>query len=148
MTPTLRLEYRTELAAPPARVFAALTEGAELLRWFCDRAASAPIPGGRLTLSWDGPDASERPFEGHWVVLRKPGSCAYEGGHAGYPDGYAGRVGFELAPVAGGTVLITRHLLPARPDYEPIAERYRAAWPRALARLAAYLEQAPAALSA
>lgn len=53
----------------------------------------------------------------------------------------ATRVGFELALLGTVAVLITRHRLPARPDYEPIVAVYRAAWPRALARLVAYLDQ-------
>jgi uncharacterized protein YndB with AHSA1/START domain len=140
---TLLLEFRTEFAAPPARVFAALTEADLLAHWLCDAAESEPLVGGRVTLRWSGPEASPQPFEGHWVVFQRPFSCAFDGGHAGYPDGHAGRVGFELAAGGAGTVLITRHRMPQRPDYEPIAERYRAAWPRALARLSALLAPAP-----
>lgn len=139
-TATVLLEFRTEIGALPERVFAALTEGTHLARWFCDQAESVPAAGGRLTLHWNRPGASAQPFEGRWVVYQKPMSCAYEGGHSGYPDGYAGRAGFELAPFGAGAVLITRHRLPARPDYEPIAAVYRAAWPRALARLVEYLD--------
>ncbi len=138
-TATVLLEYRTELSAPPARVFAALTGAEHLARWFCDAAESVPAPGGRLSMRWSRPGSSAQAFEGRWVVFRPTTSCAYDGGHAGYPDGYAGRVGFELAPLGTGTVLITRHRLPARPDYEPTVEVYRGAWPRALARLQAYL---------
>lgn len=137
--PTTTLEFRSELGALPERVFASLTESDPLARWFCDHAASHATPGGRLTLRWSGPDASPEAFEGRWVVFRPPVACAYEGGHAGYPDGYAGRVGFELAALGGDTLLIVRHRLPARADYETIVERYRTAWPRALERLALYL---------
>jgi len=140
-TAFLLLEFRTTLEVPPERVFAALTEGPQLARWFCDQAESAPTAGGRLTLRWNRTGSSVQPFEGRWVVFQRPMSCAYEGGHAGYPDGYAGRAGFELALRDGGATLITRHRLPARPDYEPIVTVYRAAWPRALARLVAYLGQ-------
>jgi uncharacterized protein YndB with AHSA1/START domain len=147
-TASVLLEFRTELCAPLERIFTALTEGPHLARWFCDHAESAPTAGGRMTLRWDRPGSSAQAFEGRWVVFRRPMSCAYEGGHAGYPDGYAGRAGFELALLGAGAVLITRHRLPARPDYEPIVEVYRAAWPRALARLAAYLDEAAEARSA
>jgi len=139
-TATVLLEFRTELAAPPARVFAALTEGERLGRWFCDQAESVPAPGGRLSMRWNRPGSSPQAFEARWVVFQPTTSCAYEGGHPGYPDSYAGRAGFELAPLGTGTVLITRHRLPARPDYEPIAAVYRGAWPRALERLVAYLD--------
>jgi uncharacterized protein YndB with AHSA1/START domain len=138
-TATTLLEFRTELDAPPARVFAALTEPEKLARWFCDQAEGVAAAGGRLSLRWTGPGSSPQAFVGHWVVFQPPLSCAYEGGHAGYPDGYAGRAGFELAPRGEGTVLITRHRIPARPDYESVTANYRGAWPRALARLVAYL---------
>ena len=82
------------------------------------------------------------------MVFQRPVACAYEGGHAGYPDGYAGRAGFEIAALGAGAIRITRHRLPARPDYEPIVEISRAAWPRALARLAAYLDEGAEARSA
>jgi uncharacterized protein YndB with AHSA1/START domain len=139
---TTLLEFRTEFAVPPERVYEALTGSLHLGRWFCDHAESDPTEGGRLALRWTRPGASSQPFSGHWVVLQPPRSCAFEGGHSGYPEGYAGRVGFEIAPRGTGSVLITRHRLPARPEYAPIAETYRGAWPRALERLAAYLAPA------
>jgi uncharacterized protein YndB with AHSA1/START domain len=142
-TASVVLEFRTELPAPPDRVFAALTEGPHLERWFCDRAEVHPVKGGRLLLRWSREGSAPEAFEARWVVFEPEVSCAYEGGHDGYPDGYAGRVGFELAPQGDGTVLVTRHRLPARPDYETIATRYREAWPRALTRLETYLAGAP-----
>jgi len=138
-TATILLEFRLEIAPAPERAFAALTEAEHLARWFCDEAESQPAPGGRLVLRWNRPDSSPAPFEGRWLVFEAPSSCAYDGGHAGYPNGYAGRVGFEIAPGGHGTVVIARHRLPNRLDYEPIAETYRASWPRALARLGKYL---------
>jgi len=138
-TATVLLEFRTELQVPPERVFAALTEAADLARWFCDEAESVPAAGGRVSMRWKRPGSSPHAFEARWVVFQPISSCAYEGGHVGYPDGYAGRAGFELAPLGTGTVLITRHRLPARPDYEPIAAVYRGAWPRALERLESFL---------
>lgn len=137
MTEPILLEFHTELAAPPARVFAALTEGDGLARWFCDEAESEQTAGGRLVMRWTRHGSSGRPFEGRWVEFRAPETCAFEGGNADYPDGYGGRVEFELQDHDAGTVLITRHHLPGRLEYEPIAVRYRAAWPRALDRLAA-----------
>jgi len=138
MSAPILLEFRTAIPASPARVFAALTRSEGLARWFCDQAESEPVAGGRLVLRWSRPGGSGLPFEGRWVELRPPGRCAFEGGNADYPDGYAGRIEFELTGEGGGTVLVTRHRLPQRAEYEPIAERYRGAWPRALARLAEY----------
>jgi len=138
------LEFVTDLAAPPSRVFAALTEARHLERWFCDRAESDPREGGDLTLEWTGPRASAEPFRGHWIECAAPTRCSYQGGHSGYPDGNAGTVTFDLAADSGGTRLTTRHEFPDPPEYEPIAARYRDAWPRALDRLATYLAPNPA----
>lgn len=137
------LEFVTALAAPPSRVFAALTEARHLERWFCDRAASDPRAGGDLALEWTGPHASGEPFRGHWIECDPPARCSYQGGHSGYPDGDAGTVTFDLVPGSAGTRLTTRHVFPDRPGYQPIVDRYRDAWPRALARLAEYLTPEP-----
>jgi uncharacterized protein YndB with AHSA1/START domain len=136
---SITLEFRTELAAAPEQVFAALTDGDRLRQWFCDAAVVQPGRGGSIALTWDRPDAAAQTFRGRWVVFEAPLRCAYEGGHDGYPDGYAGRIGFELSSRDPGTVLHTRHVIPGRPDYVPVADRYRAAWPRALDRLVASL---------
>jgi uncharacterized protein YndB with AHSA1/START domain len=135
MNDPILLEFRTGITAWPAAVFATLTEGDGLARWFCDRAESEPVAGGRLVLRWSRLGGSGLPFEGRWAEVRPPERCVFEGGNADYPDGYAGQVEFELAAEGSGTLLVTRHRLPQRPEYEPIAERYRGAWPRALARL-------------
>lgn len=133
------LGYELALAAPVARVFAALTEPGLLARWFCHEAEIEPGPGGRIVMRWNRPGAI--PFEGRWVAFEPPRACAYEGGNAEYPDGHAGRVEYALSEApGGGTLLSILHLMPARPDYEPHVERYRAAWPRALARLGAVIE--------
>ena len=140
---TTLLEFRTELDAPMDRVFATLTESAHLARWLSDEATSDPAAGGRVVLGWKREGSSTDPFSGRWVVFQPPTSCAFEGGHPGHPDGYGGRIGFEIAPRgATGSVLITRHRLPTRLDYEPVIADYRTAWPRALERLVAYLTPA------
>ena len=135
----IELTFATEVGAPRSRLFAALTEARHLEHWFCDRATSDPRPGGELVVAWAGPGASVEPFRGQWTRMTPPDACGYRGGHAGYPNGDAGSVTFELEPLAVGTRLLTHHTLPGHPEYEPIAIRYRAAWPRALARLVAYL---------
>lgn len=146
-TPAARftLEFRAEFAAPPERVFAALTEARHLMRWFCDEAVSetgpapAGAPGGRLMLRWNRPQSSKEAYEGRWTVFDPPRACDFEGGHAGYPEGYAGHVHCAFAPQEGGTVLQVWHEFPSRQEYEPFVARFLAAWPRALRRLGAYL---------
>lgn len=134
------LAYVTMLTAPPARAFAALTEAAELAEWFCDASESEPRAGGRLVLRWSRPGPMALPWEGHWVTLDPPHACSYEGGNAGYPNGYSGQVAYELEAEGDGTRLTTTHTLPGVPAYDVWAERYRDVWPRTLARLVAYLE--------
>jgi uncharacterized protein YndB with AHSA1/START domain len=136
---SVTLEWRTRLGAPRARVFAALTEAAQLAAWFCDAAESEPETGGRLALRWKRAGPGAPAFAGRWVHFDRPFACIFEGGHEGYPDEYAGRVAFVLEPAGPATLLTTRHALPDQPEYAPVLAHYRDAWPTALARLAAHV---------
>ena len=133
------LEFAVAFAAPPERVFAALTEARHLQRWFCDLCESEPRVHGRLVMRWNRPNSSREPFEARWVEFESPARAAFQGGHAGYPAGDAGTVWYALAEEAGGTRLTVTHSLPALAGYEPMLEAWRSAWPRALARLQHYL---------
>jgi uncharacterized protein YndB with AHSA1/START domain len=133
------LRYTTHFDAPPHRVFAALTEGRHLSEWFCDGAETELRTDGRVVMTWSRPGPMSPPYEGRWVEFDPPRACAYEGGHDGYPDRDAGRVTYTLEPEGQGTRLTTLHTLPDRPEYDRYVELYRDVWPRALARLIAYL---------
>lgn len=137
------LEFTQSLAAPIERAFAALTEGPHLERWFCDACESAARPGGALIMHWRGAGASPLAFVARWTRFEPPAHCSYRGGHAGYPGGDASLVDLTLAPLAEGARLTVCHALPDMPEYEPFAATFRTAWPRALARLAAYLTPSP-----
>ena len=134
------LRFHASLLAPPARVFEALTRAEHLSRWFCDEAESDPRAGGRVVFRWRRPESSEHPFAGEWSVFEPVARCGFTGGHPGYPDGNAGRIEFVLEPSGTGTTLIATHALPARVEYATVAQTYTLAWPRALGRLADYLE--------
>lgn len=134
------LAFDVELAAPPARAFAAITEGRHLERWFCDACESEPEEGGRLTMRWHRPYSSAIPYEATWIAFDPPRECSCRGGHEGYPNRDAGLIVFTVAPGASGTRLSVRHEMPGGAEYDAFEASYREAWPRALARLARYLE--------
>ena len=133
------LAFDAELAAPPERVFAAITEARDLRCWFCDTCESEPRVNGRLLLRWTRADSSREPFEARWVEFSPPARAAYQGGHVGYPGANAGTVWFEVAAARAGSHLRVRHELPAHAGYEPHISPWQAAWPRALERLQRHL---------
>jgi len=132
------LRFTLELAAPPERVYPALTEAPLLCRWLCDDCESEPRANGRLIMRWRRP-GSAASFEARWVEFSPPARAAFQGGHPGYPNGNAGTVWYEVQPEGGATVLRVRHELPSRAGYEALIAPWKEAWPRALSRLERYL---------
>jgi uncharacterized protein YndB with AHSA1/START domain len=53
-TPGRSYEKRFEVAAPTEAVWAAITEGEELTRWFCQEASCEPGLGGLQHIDWGG----------------------------------------------------------------------------------------------
>ena len=133
------LAFDVALATTPERVFAALTDAHELAHWFCDVCESEPRANGRLVLRWTRPGSSREAVVARWVEFAPAARAAFQGGHAGYPNGDAGTVWFSLVASASGTRLQVRHELPDADGYEAMIEPWRAAWPRALARLESHL---------
>ncbi|MEO5988267.1 MAG: SRPBCC domain-containing protein [Candidatus Eisenbacteria bacterium] len=134
-----QLQFDRSFDLPADRVFDALTEGPHLARWFCDECESEPRLDGRLVMRWTRSGASAEDFVARWWRFEPAVAASFQGGHRGYPDGDAGLVEFLLARGEGITHLSVRHSLPDTASYEPIANRYRETWPRALARLTEYL---------
>ncbi len=133
------LAFDLALETTPERVFAALTDAQHLAHWFCDVCESEPRANGRLLMRWLRPGSSREAFVARWVEYAPPVRAAFQGGHAGYPNGDAGTVWFSLVACPKDTQLQVRHELPAVDGYEAMIEPWRAAWPRALARLQGYL---------
>jgi uncharacterized protein YndB with AHSA1/START domain len=57
---TGRIDKRVMIKASPAIIFHALTNAADLARWFCDRASSNPREGGELIAFWKTGDANQK----------------------------------------------------------------------------------------
>ncbi len=55
-----RIDKTVLIQASPEIVFKALTDARDLVRWFCDRAASDPCVGGELTAQWKSGKTSIR----------------------------------------------------------------------------------------
>ncbi len=134
------LSFVLELAAPPPRVFAALTEARHLACWFCDESESDARAGGALILRWSRPGASPQPFVARWLECSPPERASFAGGHSGYPGGSAGTVRYSLeaGPVMGTRLTVT-HETAVGTEHEAFMDGWRAAWPRALDRLTRYL---------
>lgn len=139
MTANIVLEFEAAMEAPPERVFAAVTEGRHIERWFCDACESEPHEDGRLTMRWHRAYSSPWPYEATWTVIEPPYKASCHGGHQGYPNRDAGTITFTLEPAGTGTKLRVTHEMGHPALYSTFAKGYSDAWPRALRRLTEYL---------
>ena len=129
------------LAAPPARVWSALTEPAQIHAWWGDYVTLDARPGGRFVERWTLPGGSgvttmgtvtrvepEKLLELNWADEDWPASTT---------------VRFEIEPLATGCRLRVEHrgwtALPAGERGE-VMEDHAAGWTRHLKSLAAYLQ--------
>jgi uncharacterized protein YndB with AHSA1/START domain len=136
-----RITLERELAAPPERVWRALSEPAELERWLAVRARVDLGQGGGYDLGW-----GEAPADGSWPFpLREaePGRLLT----LEWPD-WRGRPGvpatlarFELEAAGAGTRLVLRHGPFPRPTDR---SDYLQGWWDFLEGLAAVVEAPPA----
>jgi uncharacterized protein YndB with AHSA1/START domain len=135
-------EVRKELTidAPRERVWRALTEADELLRWFPDRSAEVDLrPGGTFRLEWESNEGDTGVFE----EIEPPSRLVFRWWQVGTE--YRLRVEITLLEVREGTrlVLVER-------GFRTFAEDRRAelwagnddGWSKELEELRAYLEAA------
>ena len=102
------IEQTHTIAAAPDRVYRALTDAAEVARWFATSAKVDPTPGGRFTFEFLFDDASRNhTVDGELRTLTPNRTVAYSwpAGHAKLPTD----VSFSLAPKDGGTELTLVH---------------------------------------
>jgi uncharacterized protein YndB with AHSA1/START domain len=83
---TQTIERRLEFAAPPERVWRAITDPDEIAHWFGDRAELDLRPGGAGAFSWDNHgdfavrvELVEPPYRLSWRWAQKPGTAIEEG---------------------------------------------------------------------
>lgn len=103
-----------EIAATPERVFAALTDPAELAEWWgaldqyrgCEWRVDARS-GGRWSVRALGPDGVERTVHGEFRVVDPPRRLEYTW-HPSWEDGPPSRVRFDLEPATVDGVPGTR----------------------------------------
>ena len=107
---TRRIVEEIEIAAPPARVYAALTDPVQLLAWWGDR-RSCPSThweldarvGGRWLSRWRGADGATFTLGGEILEIDPPRVLAYSWWDERYPGLPHTTVRYELTATATGT---------------------------------------------
>lgn len=145
LTMSREIVEQIEIAAPPSRVFEALTDPAQLLAWWGDRATYPsthweldPRAGGRWLSRWRAPDGSSFTLGGEILALDPPRLLAYSWWDERYPGLPLTTVRYELAPTPAGTLLTLRHsgFDATRTDFDD----YNGGWSEVTRRLRAHAE--------
>jgi uncharacterized protein YndB with AHSA1/START domain len=137
-----------EIAAPPERVFEALTEPEKLCAWWGSEESyrvSAWRSELRVGGAWEatglGAGGGEFRVHGRFVAIEPPRRLAYTWNPSWLPDSPETTVSYELRPHRGGTLLEVRHEgfagdAAARDDHLH-------GWPAVLGWLVAYCQGGP-----
>jgi uncharacterized protein YndB with AHSA1/START domain len=136
-------EVRRELVveAPPERVWRAITQAEELVRWFPDKIAEVDLrPGGAIRIEWRDGEFDDGTID----VVEKPSRLAFRWHGAGF-DSPETLVEFTLEAVAGGTRIVVVESGFSRVRAEKRATAWQdndGGWAKELGELKAYLEAA------
>jgi uncharacterized protein YndB with AHSA1/START domain len=136
-------EVRRELTveAPPERVWRAITEADQLVRWFPDKVAEVDLrPGGSIRIEWQDGEFDDGTVE----AVEEPSRFAFRWHGAGF-DSPETLVEFTLQPTADGTRVIV-----VESGFSRVHEGKRGSawhdndggWLKELGELKAYLEAA------
>ena len=148
-TMTRRIVEVIEIAAPPARVFAALTDPVQLLSWWGDRRTFPSTHweldvrvGGRWLSRWRAPDGATFALGGEILEIDPPRLLIYSWWDERYPDLPRTTVRYELTTTATGTrVTLTHDGFDAeRADFDD----YNGGWSSVMRSLRAHVEGAGA----
>jgi uncharacterized protein YndB with AHSA1/START domain len=131
MAEPLVVRRETRIAAPPATVFAFLTDPDKILRWMGTEATTEPNPGGLYLIKLSGDRIARGEFREVVPVHRLAYSFGWEGSEA-VPPG-SSLIEIDLLEQDGGTLL--RLTQSGLPDAEQCA-RHSEGWAHYVGRLA------------
>jgi uncharacterized protein YndB with AHSA1/START domain len=129
------VEQRLFIDAPPARVYALLTDAELLVEWMAPVAQADPVPGGVLSWMHVNGDSVVGAFVELVPDRRIVFSFGWDRPDVGISPGST-TVEIDLRPRDGGTDLHLVH----RGLAGPMADAHRGGWTNYLARLAAVAE--------
>jgi uncharacterized protein YndB with AHSA1/START domain len=107
MPEPLVVRRETHIAAPPAAVFALLTDPEKILRWMGTEAQMEPHPGGLYLVNVTGARCARGSFRGVVPVHRLAYSFGWDGDEE-VPPG-SGLIEIDLIDRDGGTLLCMTH---------------------------------------
>ncbi len=131
MTESLVVRREVQVAAPPATVFAFLTDPDKILRWIGTEAKVEPQPGGLYLVNVQGKHKARGRFTEVVPVHRLAYSFGWEGREKVPPE--SGLVEIDLIDKEGGTLVRLTHS--GLPDMEEAASHGKG-WAHYLGRLA------------
>ena len=131
MPESLMVRREIQVAAPPATVFAFLTDPEKIMRWLGTDATSDPHPGGLYLVNVGGRNKARGEFTEVVPVHRLAYKFGWEGGQK-VPPG-SSLVEIDLEDKAGGTLVRLTHS--GLPDQEQ-CDAHGFGWAHYLGRLA------------
>lgn len=132
--PTLRFERR--LAHPPAKVWRAISDPAEMAAWFPAAVTTEPRPGAAMRFTFaDAPETVESTSRGEVLEFDPPKVYMFRWNED--------VLRFELVPDGDGTLLVFTHVLGGGPLGRLGAARSAVGWDRCLTALAGLLGDSP-----
>jgi uncharacterized protein YndB with AHSA1/START domain len=107
MTEPLVVRREVQIAAPPATVFAFLTDPEKILRWMGTDATIEPHPGGLYLVNVSGQDIARGRFVEVIPVHRLAYSFGWDGSERTPPE--SSLIEIDLIDKGGGTLLRLTH---------------------------------------
>jgi uncharacterized protein YndB with AHSA1/START domain len=134
-----------EIAAPPERVFAAITDPAQLRHWWGKECFSKmdfwewkPAKGAKYSARWDGAKGEVFSLRGEIVEFDPPRLLAYTW-KPSWGQQPASKVCWELTAKGSGTHVRVTHS--GLSGYPGAIKDYSSGWPDAVASLKAFIER-------